>query len=67
MTAVEFDVDGVDAVLPGDEPDSILVWRTEQREILVKSGRSSGSSSLSLENYNFGPSQTNTNTGRETR
>lgn len=37
MTAVEFDVDGVDAVLPGDEPDSVLVWRTEQWEILVKS------------------------------
>lgn len=37
VTAVEFDVYGVDAVLPGDEPDSVLVWRTEQREILVKS------------------------------
>lgn len=48
MTAVEFDVDGVDAVLPGDEPDSVLVWRMEQRAILVKSGRSSGSSSGGL-------------------
>lgn len=26
MAAVELDIDGVDAVLPGDEPDGVLVW-----------------------------------------
>lgn len=26
VAAVELDVDGVDAVLPGDEPDGVLVW-----------------------------------------
>lgn len=34
MSAVEFDVDGVDTVLPGDEPDSVLVCRTGQRDLV---------------------------------
>lgn len=30
MSTVELDIDGMEAVLPGDEPDRVLVWRTER-------------------------------------
>lgn len=32
VAAIELDVDGVDAVLPGDEPDSVLVWAERDGE-----------------------------------
>lgn len=41
MAAVELDVDGVDAVLPGDEPDGVLVWAAGRRET-VSSGNTGG-------------------------
>lgn len=34
VSAVELDVNVVDAVLPGDEADHVLVWGTEQRDRL---------------------------------
>lgn len=37
MRAIELDVDGVDTVLPGDESDSVLVWRTGQRDLVTRS------------------------------
>lgn len=31
VRAIEFDINGVKAVLPGDEPDGVFIWRTGGR------------------------------------
>lgn len=37
VRAVEFDIDGVDAVLSGDEADGVLVWRKGQKDLVTSS------------------------------
>lgn len=60
MRAIEFDVNGMDTVLSGDEPYSVLIWRREQGSavtrgpdclvVLVKSDRLSHSDSVAPPN-----------------
>lgn len=31
VRAIEFDINGMETVLPGDEPDGVFIWRTNRR------------------------------------